>query len=89
MTVVLITIICSENVIFFNAKLTLKFRVRDQLTPSNVLQYGTNRQLLIIMTLGGPNSERVAEVVPNWMGGEKFVMMTLLTPLENCSQLIK
>ena len=31
-TVVLITIICSENGIFFDAKLTLKFRVRDQLT---------------------------------------------------------
>ena len=32
---------------------------------------------------------RVYEVVSNRMGVEKFVMMTRLTPWENCSQLIK
>jgi len=32
-TAVLVTIICFENGIFFDAKLTLKFRVPEQLIP--------------------------------------------------------
>ena len=33
--------------------------------------------------------QHVDEVVSKGMGVEKFVMMTWLAPLENCSQLIK
>ena len=56
-------------------------RVRDQLTPRNSLQWGTNRQLLIIMTL------RLTACgwgrVKGW-ALRKFVKMTRLAPLWIC-----